>query len=306
MRDRSRRMAEVRSALTGRVVDSYTNILTVKLFARARDEDEFVREAVDDHTTAFHAQLRMITRFSGTLFGDERLHGDRHRRDGGVAVEHRAYRGRHGGHGAAAGAWQIANVAAGWRRTSPLSSRMSAWCRTACAPSPCRARCRTRRMPGELVVTRGALRFEHVRFGYGRAAPVAHGPARRAARPRPAIRAWRARRAGRASRAPGKSTLVNLLLGFYAPEARAHPDRRAGHRRRHARRACAGRSRMVTQDTSLLHRSIRDNIRYGRPDATRGGDGGRRAAGRGAEFIATLEDWDGRQRLSTRMSASAA
>ena len=52
---------EVRSALTGRIVDSYTNILTVKLFARARDEDNFVREAVDEHTDAFRAQLRMIT-----------------------------------------------------------------------------------------------------------------------------------------------------------------------------------------------------------------------------------------------------
>ena len=50
LRDRSRQMSEVRSTLTGRVVDSYTNILTVKLFARARDEDAFVREAVDEHT----------------------------------------------------------------------------------------------------------------------------------------------------------------------------------------------------------------------------------------------------------------
>ena len=49
------RVSEVRSTLTGRVVDSYTNILTVKLFARARDEDAFVREAVDEHTGAFRA-----------------------------------------------------------------------------------------------------------------------------------------------------------------------------------------------------------------------------------------------------------
>ena len=42
LRDRSRAMSEVRSALTGRIVDSYSNILTVKLFARAEDEDRFV------------------------------------------------------------------------------------------------------------------------------------------------------------------------------------------------------------------------------------------------------------------------
>ena len=61
MRERSRRVSEMRSNLTGRVVDSYTNILTVKLFARARDEDAFVRDAVDEHTAAFRDQTRMIT-----------------------------------------------------------------------------------------------------------------------------------------------------------------------------------------------------------------------------------------------------
>ena len=50
MRDRSKAMSEARSLLIGRIVDSYTNILTVKLFARARDEDAYVREAIDEHT----------------------------------------------------------------------------------------------------------------------------------------------------------------------------------------------------------------------------------------------------------------
>ena len=52
MRDRSKAMSEARSMLTGRIVDTYTNILTVKLFARARDEDAYVREAIDEHTGA--------------------------------------------------------------------------------------------------------------------------------------------------------------------------------------------------------------------------------------------------------------
>jgi ATP-binding cassette subfamily B multidrug efflux pump len=56
MRERSRAMSEMRSVLTGKIVDSYTNILTVKLFARARDEDEFVRDAVDEHTETWRAQ----------------------------------------------------------------------------------------------------------------------------------------------------------------------------------------------------------------------------------------------------------
>src|SRR5262250_113784 len=66
MRDRSKISSEARSALMGRIVDSYTNILTVKLFARPRDEDNYVRDAVERHTDVFiHAQ-RLLTMF-GTL-----------------------------------------------------------------------------------------------------------------------------------------------------------------------------------------------------------------------------------------------
>src|ERR1044072_2227164 len=61
MRDRSRAMSEMRSVLTGQIVDSYPNILTVKLFARARDEDAFVRDAVDEHTETWRAQQRIGT-----------------------------------------------------------------------------------------------------------------------------------------------------------------------------------------------------------------------------------------------------
>ncbi|HEY4172745.1 MAG TPA: ABC transporter ATP-binding protein, partial [Rhodopila sp.] len=67
LRDRSRRMSEMRSMLTGRIVDSYTNILTVKLFARAADEDAFVRDAIDEHTIAFRDQTRMTTAYTSTL-----------------------------------------------------------------------------------------------------------------------------------------------------------------------------------------------------------------------------------------------
>src|SRR5882672_9322187 len=67
MRERSRRMSELRSEVTGRVVDSYTNILTVKLFARTRDEDAFVREAIDDHTDAYRRQLRMTSAWGLSL-----------------------------------------------------------------------------------------------------------------------------------------------------------------------------------------------------------------------------------------------
>ena len=88
--------------LTGRVVDSYTNILTVKLFARARDEDAFVRESIDLHTSAFRDQTRMITGYivllavmNATLIVATAGAGD-------LAMERRAHLARLGGDGAAA------------------------------------------------------------------------------------------------------------------------------------------------------------------------------------------------------------
>ncbi len=67
MRDTSKTMSEARSMLTGRIVDTYTNIVTVKLFARSRDEDAYVRDAIDHHTGNFHRSLRLNTWFALTL-----------------------------------------------------------------------------------------------------------------------------------------------------------------------------------------------------------------------------------------------
>src|SRR5215216_612191 len=67
MRDRSKEVSEARSVLTGRIDDTYTNILTVKLFARARYEDAYVREAMEEHTGLFYASLRLNTLFSFSL-----------------------------------------------------------------------------------------------------------------------------------------------------------------------------------------------------------------------------------------------
>jgi hypothetical protein len=100
MRERSRRMSEMRSEVTGRVVDSYTNILTVKLFARARDEDQ-VRPRVDRraHRRLYRRQLRMTSAWgislilmNASLLTGTGGSGDR-------AVGARAHPGRHGGDG---------------------------------------------------------------------------------------------------------------------------------------------------------------------------------------------------------------
>ena len=62
MQSKSKVMSEARSMLTGRIVDTYTNIVTVKLFARAKDEDAYVREAIDHHTGRFHESAQHAVR----------------------------------------------------------------------------------------------------------------------------------------------------------------------------------------------------------------------------------------------------
>ena len=190
MRDRSRAMSEVRSTLTGRVVDSYTNILTVKLFARARDEDDFVREAIDEHTDAFRRQLRMTTLFGVTL---ALMNASLVVGTGAIAIW--LWIAGRIAVGAVAMAlplaWQIANMA-GWVAQNVTAifenvgvvqdGMRSIAVRAADAgPAGRRANCTS---------PRGAIRFEHVRFGYGTAA-------RRAARSVARHHARRARRPGR-------------------------------------------------------------------------------------------------------------
>src|SRR5205814_3693465 len=145
-------------------------------------------------------------------------------------------------------------------------------------------------LPGSVELPRitGAIRFERVSFDYGRM-PRRGGVLRELELDiAPGERVGLVGRSG-----AGKSTLVHLLLGFYRPEqGRILIDGRdLGGLTQESLRAQIG---MVTQDTSLLHRSIRDNIRYGRPDASEAEivDAARRA--HATEFIEGLEDWHGR------------
>jgi ATP-binding cassette subfamily B multidrug efflux pump len=137
----------------------------------------------------------------------------------------------------------------------------------------------------ELAVSRGEIRFVDVRFGYGRAAGVIDGLTLTVA---PGEKIGLIGRSG-----AGKSTLVNLLLRFFDLEdGRILID--GQDIASVTQESLRAQISMVTQDTSLLHRSIRDNIRYGRPQAS---DAEIVAATRLAhadEFILALEDWRGR------------
>ncbi len=189
-------------------------------------------------------------------------------------------------------AWQISNMA-GWVAQSVTSifenvGTVQDGMRSIAVPRqmPDRADAAT------LRVERGAVRFEAVRFGYGTVRGVLHGIDLAIA---PGERVGLVGPSG-----AGKSTLVNLLLRFYELEAgRILIDGQdiAGVTQESLRTHIA----MVTQDTSLLHRSIRDNIRYGRPDA---GDAEVREAAQRAhalDFIEGLEDWQGRRGIEAHV-----
>ena len=260
MRDLARESSEARSLVMARVVDSYTNILTVKLFARLADEDAYVRESIDEHRAAMRRHMRLITRFhfcltgmNATLLVATAAIGIRLWAEGSVSA------------GTVAASlplsWQLANVAGwvSWEVTAIFENVgvVQEGMQSIAVPHSGVDK------PGAkpLEVSRGEIRFENVTFAYGRrdGAPVLEGFDLEI---RPGERVGLVGRSG-----AGKSTVVNLLLRFFDLEkGRILVDEQdIAHATQESLRAAVG---MVTQDTSLLHRSIAANIRYGRPHAT--------------------------------------
>src|SRR5216684_2589803 len=285
MRDRSKEVSEGRSLLTGRIVDSYTNILTVKLFARARDEDAYVRDAIDQHTGLFYRSLRLNTLFGFCLSS---LNALLVTGTGALALVLWTRGKVEVGTVAMALplAWQIVNIAGwvAWQITSifenvgVIQEGMMTIARPITLTDP----------PGaaSLEVTRGEISFEDLHFGYGRESGVIAGLNLIV---QPGEKIGLIGRSG-----AGKSTLVNLLLRFFDLEGgRILIDGQdiASVTQEPLRAELS----VVTQDTSLLHRSIRDNIRYGRPQASDAEIIRAAKLAHADEFIRELEDWKQRR-----------
>ena len=285
MRDRSKDMTEIRSMLTGRIVDSYTNILTVKLFARARDEDAYVRDAIDSHTRQFYMSLRLNTLFGFTL---ATLNALLVTGTGGLALVLWTRGQVTIGTVAMALplAWQIVNIAGwvAWQVTDIFENIgvVQEGMLTIARPITLADRVDA----PALAVTRGEILFDDVRFGYGRETGVIEGLTLKVA---PGEKIGLIGRSG-----AGKSTLVNLLLRFFDLEdGRILIDGQdIAHVTQESLRAQIS---MVTQDTSLLHRSIRDNIRYGQRDACEAEIVAAAELAHAHDFILELEDWRGRR-----------
>ncbi|PHP67356.1 multidrug ABC transporter ATP-binding protein [Zhengella mangrovi] len=284
MRDISEAQADARSAMTGRIVDSYTNIMTVKLFSHARAEEAYARQSMRDFLVTVHPQMRLVTKLevmlvllnNGLLFAV-----------GAVGI------GLWLGSGVTAGAVAIAlglvlrlNGMSHWImwELSGLFENIGMaidGMQTLARPHAVT----DRPGAGALAVRDGRVRFEDVTFHYGKGGGVIEGLNLEV---RPGEKIGVVGRSG-----AGKSTLVNLLLRFHDVEGgqiRIDGQDIAGVTQESLRAAIG----MVTQDTSLLHRSVRDNILYGRPDASEKAmeEAARRAEAH--DFIRDLADAGGR------------
>ncbi|PNG52399.1 Putative multidrug export ATP-binding/permease protein [Variovorax sp. WDL1] len=282
--------ADARAMMTGRITDAYTNIATVKLFSHAHREAGFARAAMQDFMATGYGQMRLVSAFEianhalsmGLTAGMAGM-GLWLWSQGAVGV------------GAVAAATAMALRLQGmshwimWEMTSLFENigTVQDGMKTLSRPrtvldAPDAA---------TLAVPRGEVRFEHVSFRYG-LDPDEGG---RRVIDDLTLTVAPGEKIGLVGRSgAGKSTLVNLLLRFHDLESgRILIDGQdIAHVTQDSLRAHIG---MVTQDTSLLHRSVADNIAYGLPDAS---PAAVRAAAERAEahdFIQTLGDPNGRR-----------
>jgi ATP-binding cassette subfamily B multidrug efflux pump len=285
IKERSTAAAEARSMLVGRIVDTYTNIMTVKLFAHADREDEYARGALSEQMQRWQESLRVLTAMEAVLYS---LNGVLIVAASGLAIWLWSQDAVTVGAIAvvaglvmrivAMSGWVLWLVAGIFENIGTVQEGMETISKPQDVVDAAVAR--------PLVVTRGEIRYDGITFHYGRDKGVIDNLSL-------TIRAGE--KVGLVGRSgAGKSTLVNLLLRFYDLEkGRILIDGQdIAQVMQDSLRAQIG---MVTQDTSLLHRSIRHNILYGRPDA--GEDGARLAAEKAQadEFIAALEDLKGRK-----------
>ena len=291
MRDLSKLSSEQRSRVVARVVDTYTNILTVKLFARPSDEDRHVQDVMQTHTRAVSQHMRLVTLFIFTLWMLNAL-----LLAGTAAVGLYLWQANALEVALFATAlplaWQI-TTAAGWvswevagifENLGVVQDGMET------IAQPLRMVDKPNAQP--LQVSCGEIRFESLSFAYDGGSQVLTNIDLHI---RPGERVGLIGRSG-----AGKSTLVHLLLRFFDPQqGRILIDGQdLALVTQDSVRENIG---MVTQDTSLLHRSIAANIRYGKPQATDAQveDAARKA--QAWEFIRGLRDMKGRSGLNARV-----
>ncbi len=291
MKQVAKEQADARSDVTGRIVDSYTNIQTVKLFAHAAREEGYVRDSMTPFMDTVHRQFRLVTWLNLTL---EILNGALLVAIGLIGIWlWTAEAVTAGAVALAVGLvlrlkgmshwvmWEMAslfeNIGTVQDGLETIANEHDLVDRPA-APA--------------LAIGDGAIAFEHVRFHYGKEGGVLDDLSLSIA---PGEKIGLVGPSG-----AGKSTVVNLLLRFYDTEAGQiliDSQDIAGVTQESLRAAIG----LVSQDTSLLHRSVRDNIRYGRPDATEAEIMAAVEAAKAASFVPDLADRAGRRGLDAHV-----
>ncbi len=278
-------MSDARSMLTGRIVDSYTNIATVKLFAHTEREDSYARNAMGEWLSRYQQQLRLNTQMEVFLWtvngivlvGTTALaiwlwsHGEVSL--GSIAVVTSLIIRLMNMSG-----WFMWTLAGIFDNVGVVQESMRAISHPLQLTDAAGAK--------PLTANKGEIRYDNVGFHYGRGTGIIDNLSLTI---KPGEKVGLVGRSG-----AGKSTLVNLLLRFYDLESgRILID--GQDIRQVAQDSLRAQIGMVTQDTSLLHRSIADNILYGRPDA---GEAAMIVAAKKAQahdFILGLEDLRGRK-----------
>jgi ATP-binding cassette subfamily B multidrug efflux pump len=283
--DVSARQADARSSMVGRVVDSYTNIATVKLFSHSRREADYAREGMEDFLQTVYPQMRLVTGLVMSVWLNNVL---LILATGALSIWLWMHDAVTAGAITAAVAlvlrlngmsqWIMWEMSALFENIGTVQDGLA----TIAKPREVVDRPQAR----PLAVTQGRIEFDHIRFHYGKGGGVIDDFSLTI---EPGEKIGLVGRSG-----AGKSTLVHLLLRFHDVEAgRILIDgQNIAEVAQESLRAQIG---LVTQDTSLLHRSVRDNILYGRPDATEADVAAAARQARAHDFIEQLQDAKGRR-----------
>lgn len=287
----SEKQADARATMTGRIADSYTNISTVKLFSHARRESAYAREGMEDFLGTVHPQMRLVTWMeTGVAINNTIML---------VAVGLTAiylwFLGSITPGAIAVGIalclrlngisewimWEVSDL---FENVGTVKDGAGAISRHIAVEDAQDA--------GALIAGQGAIHFQQLGFSYSQNRPVFTGLDLDI---KPGEKVGVIGRSG-----AGKSTLVNLLLRFYDLDSGSirvdGQDIRSVTQ--NSLRASIG---MVTQDTSLLHRTVRDNILYGHQDASEEELMAAIHKARAWDFIQELEDQAGEHGLDAKV-----
>lgn len=278
------RQADARSLMTGRITDAYANITTVKLFSHGLREASYAKRSMQEFMVTVHAQMRLATSLETLTYFTNIL-----------LTLSTAILGLWLWSVGKTGVGAIATAIAMALRVNNLS-RWIMWeaarlfenigtvndgMHTLSKPHTIVDKSNAT----DLTVTNGEIKFENVNFAYEAEKPLLSNFNLTI---KPGEKVGLIGRSG-----AGKSTIVNLLLRFY--EANQGNITIDGQNicdvRQESLRSQIG---LVTQDTSLLHRSVRENIIYGRPSATEAEMLSAAERAEAAGFIPTLSDAQGR------------